>query len=415
MLLSCFLSVASVRTHSTVCGGIATSVDSRIRGGRRGGSDYGNTPIRGCCAAEAVREWLGEAVLGGEAGGGGAGGDAELVVDAAQVLLDGARGEEESPADLRLRSVLARRGGGPRPRGRRGRRDTRRAGTSAMRRAASASARARAGCAPRGVQIARTSSRSVRRCASSPFAASQFRQREQRQRPLVRGGAGVRERERAASDGRRRLEVARIGVQFAEQAMGGEEREGLARLGRMGEGTLGVLARLAPCRPPAGSTAPRALPARTGRAPHPPTPASGRAHPATPWRVRGRPRRVRARRPPAARPRRHRTTRRSPARSRCPRASTSRTAHHARSRSPRSQESRARCWRASPSTRDSRALGAPRRPPAAPPPPTALPARAAAARRSRGGMPAGSAPLARALSASARSSSRRRPAMSSVR
>ena len=40
------------------------------------------------------------------------------------------------------------------------------------------------------------------------------------------------------------LVPARVGVEFAEQAMGGEQGERLARLGGVGEGALGVVAGL---------------------------------------------------------------------------------------------------------------------------------------------------------------------------
>ena len=153
-------------------------------------------------------------------------------------------------------------------------------------RAVSASARANAGFAPSGVADGlylveqRTSPHLV-----LARRGAQFRHRQQRQRPLVRRFAGVREGERCVEMRCRIVVPARLGVEFAEQAMGGEQGERLARLGGVGEGALGVLAGLAPCRPPAGDTAPRAPAPRTGRAPPRSTPASGRAPPAIPCAV----------------------------------------------------------------------------------------------------------------------------------
>ena len=91
--------------------------------------------------------------------------------------------------------------------------------------------------------MARTSSRSVARLRGLARRGVEFRQREQGQGPLVRGGAGVGEGERLHRGARGIVEPARIGGEFAEQAVGGEQGERLARLGRMGERALGVLVR----------------------------------------------------------------------------------------------------------------------------------------------------------------------------
>ena len=121
-------------------------------------------------------------------------------------------------------------------------------------RAARASARARAGCAPSGVQIARTSS--SRLCASARFsvAASSSAQREERQRALVGGGAGVREGRAMRPDGLARRRTARR--RYRVHRAGDGRRAGRAVDAARLRVALPVLQihMLLRCRPPRGDT-----------------------------------------------------------------------------------------------------------------------------------------------------------------
>ena len=285
-----------------------------------------------------------QAVVEGEADGGGAGGDVEFGVDVVRwaLIVRGLR--KRRVGDLRVRQARPRRGGGPRPRARRARRDRQAARPLTSVEAGREGVGAGEGrLAPSGAQMARTSSSSVARFRALARRRMEFREREEGQGALVGRGAGVGEREGCVEVARwhRRSAPRRCRVRRA----GGGRRAGRAAGAARWRGRGRARRARVPARIARRAVIPRPeQPApRTGRAPRRSTPASGHARRAMPWRLAGRPRRGRARRRPAARSPRHRRARPSPARSRRPRAAPPAPPTTRARSSPRSRATVARC------------------------------------------------------------------------
>lgn len=188
-------------------------------------------------------------------GGGGAGGDTNLVVDAPEVGLYGAGAEEEVLGDLRVRHPLrhepqdfhfaGRKPGGVRRRGGRGGVEASGEGIRARK------------CGSRPERFA-DSACLVEQLAgfrSLTGRGTQFGQREQGQRAFVWRVARRREVERHRQMQFHLGIVSGLGLQFTQQTVGGEECQRLARVTRVSEGALDTDARLlgvARCSPAFG-------------------------------------------------------------------------------------------------------------------------------------------------------------------
>ena len=133
---------------------------------------------------------------------------------------------------------------------------------------------ARGGRAPRPGSACGLPRVAGRRRAARPGRAGSGRARRARRR---RRPAPARRRGACAASARSPAPV----CEFAEQAVGGEEGEGLARLGGVGQGRLGVRARAAASRPPRGGRPPSRAGPRRG--------PSDRAAPGQPAVVRRQP------------------------------------------------------------------------------------------------------------------------------
>ncbi len=183
-----------------------------------------------------------ESVLDGEGGSRRTRGDAEFIVDGAQVLLDGAGREEELSRHLGIRQSLRNEAEDLDLARRESRRICRRGGRCG------GEAFGKGGNAgERRYRAERFADcpHLIEQCPSLPHRSgggTQRGHRQQRQGALIWRVADVGQRERSVQMCRRTLDTPRLSIEFAEQAMGGEESERLARLRGVGESALGVLA-----------------------------------------------------------------------------------------------------------------------------------------------------------------------------